>query len=142
VEIAAVLRAARSATAGSVIAVMQPHRYTRLHSLFEEFCSCFNDADVVIVADVYAAGESPIDGVTKEALVAGLLARGHRRVLALTAVADLPRLILDLATAGDLVVCLGAGNITAWAHDLPSQLESGPSDAEPSARTADDGGRA
>jgi UDP-N-acetylmuramate--alanine ligase len=124
VEIAAVLRAARSATKGSVIAVMQPHRYSRLHSLFEDFCTCFNDADIVIVADVYAAGETPIEGVTKEALVAGLLARGHRKVFPLDGAADLPAMVHGLASSGDFVVCLGAGNITAWANDLPAQLES------------------
>ncbi len=123
VEIAAVLRAARSATAGSVIAVVQPHRYSRLCGLFEEFCTCFNDADVVIAADVYAAGEAPIDGVDRDALVTGLQERGHRKVLALPSAEDLASMIKDLARPGDLVVCLGAGNITAWAHALPAELE-------------------
>lgn len=122
VEIAAVLRAARSATRGKVIAVVQPHRYTRLHNLFEEFCACFNDADHVIVADVYAAGEAPIEGVGRDALVEGLRARGHRGVAALPDPAALASMTADLAAPGDLVVCLGAGSITNWAHALPDEL--------------------
>jgi UDP-N-acetylmuramate--alanine ligase len=122
VEIAAVLAAARTVTTGHVIAVVQPHRYSRLHSLFEGFCSCFNDADAVIVADVYAAGEEPIEGVTRDALVDGLRAHGHRQAIALADRAGLARMISDLARAGDLVVCLGAGNITQWAHTLPGEV--------------------
>ena len=122
VEISAVLRAARSATHGSVIAVVQPHRYSRLQSLFEDFCTCFNDADTVIVADVYAAGEQPIEGVNRDTLVQGLQERGHRKVLPLPSPEALPELVREVAKPGDLVVCLGAGNITAWAHALPSQL--------------------
>jgi UDP-N-acetylmuramate--alanine ligase len=124
VEIAAVLRAARQASTGNVIAVVQPHRFTRLQSLFEEFCSCFNDADAVIVGDVYAAGEQPIAGVNRDALVDGLLTRGHRKVIALPSPSELPRLLHDLAKPGDFIVCLGAGNITAWAHALPAQLDA------------------
>jgi len=124
VEIAAVLRAARSASAGQVIAVVQPHRYTRLANLFEEFCTCFNDADLVIVADVYPAGEAPIPGIDRDALVQGLQTHGHRRVVALADPALLPALVLDNAHAGDLVVCLGAGSITNWANALPRQLEA------------------
>jgi UDP-N-acetylmuramate--alanine ligase len=126
VEIMAVLKAARlavSATPGArVIAVMQPHRYSRLHSLFEEFCTAFNDADAVIVADVYAAGESPIEGASKDALVEGLRNHGHRRVLALADPADLAELIGEETQPNDYVVCLGAGNITAWANALPDEL--------------------
>jgi UDP-N-acetylmuramate--alanine ligase len=122
VEISAVLKAARSATAGSVIAVVQPHRYSRLSSLFEEFCTCFNDADCVIVADVYAAGEQPLPGIDRDALVNGLRAHGHRRVLPLTSPERLAEIIRDIAHPGDLVVCLGAGNITNWAHALPGEL--------------------
>ncbi|ACB94343.1 UDP-N-acetylmuramate--L-alanine ligase [Beijerinckia indica] len=122
VEIAAVLRAARASTKGQVIAVVQPHRYTRLHSLFNEFASCFNDADVVIVADVYAAGEPPIDGADKEHLMRALKAFGHRQAMVLRAPEDLPALIRSLAHPGDYVVCLGAGNITQWAYALPGQL--------------------
>jgi UDP-N-acetylmuramate--alanine ligase len=123
VEIAAVLKAARSASTGSVIAVVQPHRYSRLASLFEEFCTCFNDADVVVVADVYAAGEAPIEGVNRDALVSGLQSHGHRRVMALPSPDDLPALVRELARPGDLVVCLGAGTVTNWAHALPGELE-------------------
>ena len=122
VEIAAVLRAARAATRGKVIAVVQPHRYTRLAQLFEEFCTCFNDADRVIVADVYAAGEAPIEGVNRDRLVEGLIGHGHRHVLALPGPADLAAMVDSLAAPGDLVVCLGAGNITQWAQALPDEL--------------------
>jgi UDP-N-acetylmuramate--alanine ligase len=122
VEIAAVLRAARSSTTGRVIAVVQPHRYTRLHSLFNEFAGCFNDADVVIVADVYAAGEAPIEGIDRDSLVAAIKASGHRQALALPSPADLPGLIRPLAKTGDYVVFLGAGNITQWAYALPGEL--------------------
>jgi UDP-N-acetylmuramate--alanine ligase len=123
VEIAAVLAAARQAAKGRVIAVMQPHRYTRLHDLCEQFCTCFNDADTVVVADVYAAGEQPIEGADRDSLVAGLQARGHREALALPSAEALPGLVLELAEDGDMVVCLGAGNITAWANALPGELQ-------------------
>jgi UDP-N-acetylmuramate--alanine ligase len=122
VEIAAVLKAARSATKRGVVAIVQPHRYTRLKNLLEEFCTCFNDADAVIVADVYAAGEQPIEGANRDALVAGLRAHGHRRVLALDDPKNLARLVLQAAQPGDLVVCLGAGSITNWAYALPGEL--------------------
>jgi UDP-N-acetylmuramate--alanine ligase len=122
VEIAAVLQAARAVTEGRVIAVVQPHRYTRLADLFDDFCSAFNDADLVIVADVYAAGEAPIEGVDRDALVEGLRRYGHRRVLALDGPADLARIVREEAHAGDVVVLLGAGDITAWAYALPGQL--------------------
>ena len=124
VEILAVLRAARSATQGRVIAVVQPHRYSRLENLFEEFCSCFNDADTVIVADVHAAGEASLEGVNRDALVAGLRTRGHRSVEVLESPKQLPALVSSIAAPGDLVVCLGAGTITNWAHDLPAALAS------------------
>jgi UDP-N-acetylmuramate--alanine ligase len=127
VEISAVLSAARLAIGGrvdaKVIAVVQPHRYTRLRDLFEDFCSCFNDADTVIVADVYAAGEAPIEGVSRDALVEGLRNRGHRRVLALPAAELLADIVAQEAASGDLVVCLGAGNITSWANALPAELQ-------------------
>lgn len=128
VEIAAVLKAARQATEGQVVAVMQPHRYTRLHDLFEEFCSCFNDADQVIIADVYEAGEKPIEGASKDDLVEGLRDRGHRHVSALPAPDALAGMVRDITNPGDLVVCLGAGNITAWAHALPAELDKLSSD--------------
>jgi UDP-N-acetylmuramate--alanine ligase len=122
VEIAAVLRAARESTKGQVIAVMQPHRYTRLNSLFEQFSTCFNDADTVIVAPVYAAGEAPIAGADRDSLVQGLRARGHRQVIALDGPQELARIVARLAFPGDIVVCLGAGNITQWAYALPGEL--------------------
>jgi UDP-N-acetylmuramate--alanine ligase len=126
VEIAAVLRAAREVQGpdGRVIAVVQPHRYSRLQELFAEFCGCFNDADTVVVADVYPAGEAPLPGVDRDALVEGLRRSGHRRVLPLESPADLPALIAGETHAGDLVVLLGAGDITAWAYALPGQLEA------------------
>ncbi|MCZ4279292.1 UDP-N-acetylmuramate--L-alanine ligase [Kiloniella laminariae] len=125
VEIAAVLQAARQAIKGEsrVIAVVQPHRYSRLSDHFEGFCSCFNDADQVIVADVYAAGETPIEGADKDSLVTGLRTRGHRNAIALPDPEKLAEMVADYAEEGDLVVCLGAGNISAWAHALPGQLE-------------------
>jgi UDP-N-acetylmuramate--alanine ligase len=123
VEIAAVLRAARSATGNNVIAVVQPHRFTRLRDLFDDFCTCFNDADMVLVADVYAAGEQPIEGANRDALVAGMRARGHRHVQALPDPKDLAPLVHELARPGDFVVCLGAGSITNWAQSLPGELD-------------------
>jgi UDP-N-acetylmuramate--alanine ligase len=122
VEIAAVLKAARAITPGRLIAVVQPHRYTRLADLFDGFCTCFNDADTVLVADVYAAGETPIDGIHRDALVAGLAAHGHRDAQPLTDPAALAAALRDLAKPGDIVVCLGAGSITNWANTLPSEL--------------------
>ena len=124
VEIAAVLKAARESTSGKVIAVVQPHRYTRLQSLFEEFCTCFNDADAVIVADVYPAGEAPIEGIDRDHFVLGLRAHGHRDVLPLPQAADLAGIVKRLAKSGDLVVCLGACNITQWAYALPNELKA------------------
>jgi UDP-N-acetylmuramate--alanine ligase len=122
VEIAAVLKAARQAGARDVVAVMQPHRFTRLQSLFEEFCTCMNDAGTVIVADVYPAGEQPIPGVNRDALVEGLRARGHRSVVPLPGPEHLAEMVHAIARSGDIVVCLGAGNITQWATALPGQL--------------------
>ncbi len=124
VEIAAVLAAGRSSARRDVIAVVQPHRYSRLKYLFDEFCTCFNDADTVIVADVYAAGEAPIAGIDRDALVAGLRDHGHRNVIALEGAGALAGVIAGFAEAGDYVLCLGAGSITRWANDLPDRLES------------------
>ncbi|MFV0409998.1 MAG: UDP-N-acetylmuramate--L-alanine ligase [Paracoccus sp. (in: a-proteobacteria)] len=124
VEIAAVLKAARQATKGRVIAVHQPHRYSRLSSLFEDFCTCFNEADAVGIADVYAAGEEPIPGASRDDLVAGLIAHGHRHARAITSEDDLVQLVRDEARPGDMVVCLGAGSISAWANALPARLAS------------------
>ncbi|NUB43774.1 UDP-N-acetylmuramate--L-alanine ligase [Fertoebacter nigrum] len=122
VEIAAVLRAARQSTKGRVIAVHQPHRYTRLSSLFEDFCTCFNEADVVAIAEVYAAGEDPIPGASRDDLVAGLIAHGHRHARAILDEGDLERLVREQARPGDMVVCLGAGTISGWANSLPARL--------------------
>ncbi|MGR3838396.1 MAG: UDP-N-acetylmuramate--L-alanine ligase [Cognatishimia sp.] len=123
VEIAAVLKAARQASEGRVIAVHQPHRYTRLSSLFEDFCTCFNEADVVAIAEVFAAGEEPIKGASRDDLVDGLIAHGHRHARAIVNEDDLVRLVKEQAQPGDIVVCLGAGTISAWANALPARLE-------------------
>jgi len=122
VEIAAVLKAARESTKGRVVAVVQPHRYTRLAALFEPFCTCFNDADAVVVAPVYPAGEAPIKGVDRDALVQGLFNHGHRQVFPLEAPDKLAGLVARIAEPGDYVVCLGAGSITQWAYALPNEL--------------------
>jgi UDP-N-acetylmuramate--alanine ligase len=122
VEIEAVLKAAREAAKGRVIAVVQPHRYSRLAALFEDFCACFNDADTVIVADVHPAGEQPIEGANRSSLVEGLKAHGHRSVLPLEGPDRLAELVAGLASPGDMVVCLGAGSITQWANALPEAL--------------------
>jgi UDP-N-acetylmuramate--alanine ligase len=126
VEIAAVLKAARQAVADNpdarVIAVHQPHRYSRLSTLFEDFCTCFNDADVVGIAEVYGAGEDPIPGATREDLVAGLIRHGHRHARAIISEADLERLVREQSRPGDIVVCLGAGTISTWANNLPARL--------------------
>jgi len=124
VEIAAVLRAARETSIGRVIAIVQPHRYSRLASLFEQFSTCFNDADTVIVSHVYPAGEVPIAGADRDALVQGLRSHGHRQVIALDGPQDLARMVKRLAGPGDIVVCLGAGNITQWAYALPGELDA------------------
>jgi UDP-N-acetylmuramate--alanine ligase len=118
VEIAAVLSAAREGAAGRVIAVVQPHRYTRLHDLMAEFQGAFNDADIVLVAPVYAAGEEPIEGVSNLALVEGMKQRGHLGAHAVTDADDVCRQLTHLAAPGDMVICLGAGDITKWAAGL------------------------
>lgn len=127
VEIAAVLKAARAAAEvrgqGRVIAVMQPHRYSRLSSLFAEFAACFADADEVIVADVYAAGEAPVAGVNKEALASAIRKSGKKNVRLLAKPDQLAPLIADMAKPGDFVICLGAGSVTQWANALPAELE-------------------
>jgi UDP-N-acetylmuramate--alanine ligase len=123
VEIRAVLGAAReSAGEGRVIAVVQPHRYTRLRDLMDEFQSCFNEADEVYVTPVYAAGEDPIEGVHSEALAAGLRARGHRAARTVEDEADLACKLAEDLRAGDFVVCLGAGDITQWAAGLANGI--------------------
>jgi UDP-N-acetylmuramate--alanine ligase len=125
VEIEAVLKTARMAVkqaGGQVITVMQPHRYSRLNDLFEAFCRCFNEADHVVIADVYGAGEAPIEGISKESFVQGIKTHGHRSVQALESKSDLARVISGMAKPNDFVICLGAGDITAWAYALPEQL--------------------
>jgi UDP-N-acetylmuramate--alanine ligase len=122
VEIASVLAAARSMTHGKVIAVVQPHRYSRLRDLFGDFCRALNDADLVLVADVYPAGEAPIPGFDRDALVEGLRRNGHRAAFALNDPADIAGQIAAEARDGDMVIFLGAGDITAWAHALPASL--------------------
>src|SRR5436190_4444100 len=124
VEIAAVLKAARESTNGKVVAVVQPHRFTRLQSLFEEFCTCFNDADTVVVAEVYPAGEAPVPGIDRDHFVLGLRAHGHREVIPLQSASELAKVVSGIAGSGDYVVCLGAGNITQWAYALPGELKA------------------
>ncbi len=132
VEINAVLKAGRDAVSGNknkdggvgrIIAVMQPHRYSRLSSLFDEFCGCFTLADEVIIADVYSAGEEAIAGVNKDALVSCIRRNGKDKVHALENPAALAPLIADIVKPGDFVICLGAGTITNWAYALPKELE-------------------
>ncbi|GAB5388431.1 MAG: UDP-N-acetylmuramate--L-alanine ligase [Alphaproteobacteria bacterium] len=127
VEIEAVLQAAREAvgnTGGKVHAVMQPHRYSRLRDLFDDFCTCFNDADTVLIADVFEAGETPIEGYDRDSLVEGIKTHGHRSVQALQSPDDLAAHALAVGQPGDLFVCLGAGSITKWANDLPAQMQA------------------
>ena len=122
VEIAAVLKAARQATRGRVIAVHQPHRYSRLRDLFTQFCAAFNDADTVAITDIYSAGEAPIDGISRDTLVGGLIAHGHRRALPLAGEEALAEFVRAECRPGDMLVCLGAGSISAWANALPGRL--------------------
>jgi len=126
VEIKAVLKAARQAVdkyGKKIVAVMQPHRFTRLHDLMSDFCTCFNDADVVMIADVYGAGEDPIKGAGKEDLAKGIVERGHKNAMVLPSREELGQFVSQYAEEGDYVVCLGAGDITHWAYDLPNQLD-------------------
>jgi len=127
VEIKAVLKAARQAVEKSgnkIIAVMQPHRFTRLNDLFDEFAACFSDADSVIIADVYRAGEEPIEGADKEPLVKAILERGHKKAEVLNKLKDLPAMIAAQAEKGDYVIVMGAGDSTKWAYALPAQLDA------------------
>lgn len=122
VEIAATLTAARSVTGGKVVAVVQPHRYSRLDRLYDDFCACFNEADHVLIGDVYAAGETPIPGRDKDGLTQGVSGHGHRGAEALESWDHLPARVAELVTEGDIVVCLGAGDVTKYAAALPDQL--------------------
>jgi UDP-N-acetylmuramate--alanine ligase len=124
VEIAAVLSAAREGADGRVIAVVQPHRYTRLRDLMSEFQGAFNDADIVLAAPVYAAGEEPIEGVDNQALVEGLKQRGHRSAATVADAADVARQLAGLAAPGDMIICLGAGDITKWAAGLADAIRA------------------
>jgi UDP-N-acetylmuramate--alanine ligase len=124
VEIRAVLAAARESAKGRVIAVAQPHRYTRLRDLLGEFQGCFNDADAVFVAPVYAAGEAPIPGIDAAALVQGLKDRGHRSAAEIEGPAELAARLSEMLEPGDMVVCLGAGDITRWAANLAGDIAS------------------
>ena len=123
VEILAALKAARQSCEGRVIAVHQPHRFSRLSHHFDEFCACFNDADVIGIANIFAAGEAPIEGASRDDLVAGLVRHGHRHAQAIEGEADLARFVRENAKAGDMVMCLGAGSISGWANGLPAQLK-------------------
>jgi UDP-N-acetylmuramate--alanine ligase len=118
VEIRAVLSAARESAQGRVIAVVQPHRYTRLQALMDDFQNAFNDADIVMVAPVYPAGEEPIEGVDSAALAEGLRVHGHRMVKLVESADDLASSLRDIAADGDMILCLGAGDITKWAAGL------------------------
>jgi UDP-N-acetylmuramate--alanine ligase len=129
VEIAAVLKAARAGARGRVIALVEPHRYTRVRDLFREFAACFKDADRVIVAPLYTAGEAPIDGVNHGALAEAIRGTGHAAVTSVDSVRDIVPVLHRFATAGDMVVCLGAGNSTEWAHALPEWLAREPARA-------------
>jgi UDP-N-acetylmuramate--alanine ligase len=124
VEILSALKAARQVASGRVIAVVQPHRYTRLKDLFKEFSTCMHGADTVVVSDVYPAGEQPLQGVSRDALVDSMRAHGHRNVVALQSPDELAKVVSELARPGDYVVCMGAGTITNWANLLPSQLQA------------------
>ena len=122
-KIAAALKAARQAYSGPVIAVVQPHRYTRLRDTWEQFCSCLNDADVAIIAPVYPAGEQPIEGFDRDTYAEGLRAHGHRNVVTIDNGMDLAAIVGPLAKEGGAIVLLGAGSISHWAHALQAQLE-------------------
>jgi UDP-N-acetylmuramate--alanine ligase len=104
--------------------VAQPHRYSRLSTLFDGFCNCFTDADTVIITEVYSAGEQPLAGFDRDTLVAGIKKSGHKNVHPLIKREDLAKLILEHAKAGDMVVCLGAGSISGWAYQLPDELQA------------------
>jgi UDP-N-acetylmuramate--alanine ligase len=123
VEIRAVLAAARESAEGRVIAVVQPHRFTRLGNLMDEFAQAFNDADMVYVTPVYAAGELPIDGVNSDALVENVQRRGHRAVAAIESEDALAKTLAGVIQPKDMVICLGAGDITKWAANLAGAIE-------------------
>jgi UDP-N-acetylmuramate--alanine ligase len=123
-KIAAALKAARQAYSGPIVAIVQPHRYTRLRDTFEQFCTALNDADTAIIAPVYAAGEQPIEGFDRDSFADGLRARGHRNVQIIDGSGDLPKILYELAKPGGAIVCLGAGSITQWAGGLEAALRA------------------
>ena len=123
VEIAAVLKSIKDTSSGRIIAVHQPHRYSRLQLLFDEFCTCFNDADIIGISDIYSAGEKEIDGVSKEILVNGLINHGHKGAFLINSENALKKFFLDHTAPGDVFVCLGAGSITDWVNSLPEKLK-------------------
>jgi UDP-N-acetylmuramate--alanine ligase len=125
-EIAAVLAAARPSARGKLIAVVEPHRYTRVRDLFDEFCRCFADADAVVVTPLYTAGEAAIEGIDHRVLADGIVRAGHRGVIAIDSDREIAPTIRHIARSGDMVVCLGAGNSTDWAHALPQWLAEMP----------------
>ena len=122
VEIAAALKAARQSHSGRIMAIHQPHRYSRVHDLFDDFCTCFNDADVVGITDIFAAGEAPIAGMDRDSLVMGLTGHGHRNAMAVADEAALKAFLTEHCQPGDMLICLGAGSISAWAHGLVSEF--------------------
>ncbi len=124
VEISAVLEAARASCKGKLIAVFQPHRYSRVRDLFNDFCTCFNNADTVIVSDIYPAGESPLEGISQKSLIKGLRQSGHKNVIALESAETLASQLAEELEEGAYVVCLGAGDVTTWANNLPQELET------------------
>lgn len=124
-KIAAALKAARQAYAGPVVAVVQPHRYTRLRDTFDQFCTCLNDADVAVIAPVYAAGEQPIEGFNRDSYAEALRMHGHRQVLTIDGEADLAATVAPFAKPGAAIVLLGAGSITGWANNLEAALKAG-----------------
>jgi UDP-N-acetylmuramate--alanine ligase len=124
-KIAAALKAARQAYSGPVVAVVQPHRYTRLRDTFDQFCTCLNDADVAVIAPVYAAGEKPIENINRDTYAEALRMHGHRHVLTIEDEADLAAAVAPHLKPGGAIVLLGAGSISGWAHNLEAALKAG-----------------
>ena len=124
VEIAAVLKSVKNTTSGRIIAVHQPHRFSRLKLLFDDFCTCFNDADIIGISDIYSAGENPIEGIDKETLVNGLINHGHKGAFLINGQNHLEQFFCKHASPGDVFVCLGAGSITEWVNELPTKLKN------------------
>jgi UDP-N-acetylmuramate--alanine ligase len=121
-KIAAAVRAARQAYKGPIVAVVQPHRYTRLRDTFEQFATCLNDADVAVIAPVYAAGEAPIDGINRDSYAEALRAHGHRNVIVIDGEGDLAAAVAPYVKPGAAIIGTGAGSITSWMYNLPQSL--------------------